>query len=153
MNTSCLISADSVSIPFQYRLRLHFTAHTPGQALHKGIIILKVAYYPIHPYRHFQLYSQSKDILLSVSALNTQGLRVTIVVVQVGAVKIYVAAMESLRQKDETQFTTKIGGKISFGSQLFSFVKLSFLVVNFSFSIPGLMPYFAETGHSHPLIK
>ncbi len=36
-----------------------------------------------------------------------------IVVVQVGAVKIYVAAMEALTKKerqDETQFTTKIDG-------------------------------------------
>jgi hypothetical protein len=41
-------------------------------------------------------------------------LRVIIVVVQVGAVKIYVAAVEALRKKergDETQFTTKIDGK------------------------------------------
>jgi hypothetical protein len=37
---------------------------------------------------------------------------VIIVVVQVGAVKIYVTAVEALRKKerrDETQFTTKIG--------------------------------------------
>ncbi len=33
------------------------------------------------------------------SAFNAQGLRVIIVVVQVGAVKIYVAAMEALRKK------------------------------------------------------
>jgi hypothetical protein len=41
-------------------------------------------------------------------------LRVIIAPVQVGAVKIYVAAVEALRKKerqDETQFTTKIGGK------------------------------------------
>jgi hypothetical protein len=44
------------------------------------------------------------------SAFNAQGSRVSIVV---GAVKIYVAAMEALRKnerQDETQFTTKIGG-------------------------------------------
>jgi hypothetical protein len=37
--------------------------------------------------------------------------------VQVGAVKIYVAAGQAVRKKereDETQFTTKIGGKTSF---------------------------------------
>jgi hypothetical protein len=37
---------------------------------------------------------------------------VIIAVVQVGAVKIYVAAVEALRRKErenETQFTTKIG--------------------------------------------
>jgi hypothetical protein len=44
-------------------------------------------------------------------AFNAQGLRVVIVHVQVGAVEIYVAAMEALKKKgskqDETQFTTK----------------------------------------------
>jgi hypothetical protein len=51
------------------------------------------------------------------SAFNAQGSRLTIVVVQLGAVKIYVAAMEALRRKereDETQFTTKINGFLSF---------------------------------------
>jgi hypothetical protein len=45
------------------------------------------------------------------SAFNAQGSRVIRVVVQAGAVKIYVAAVEALRKKetqDETQFTTKI---------------------------------------------
>jgi hypothetical protein len=45
-----------------------------------------------------------------------------IVVVEVGAVKIYVAAVEALRKKerqDETQFTTKIGGKTSLGPSSF----------------------------------
>jgi hypothetical protein len=49
-------------------------------------------------------------------------LRLIIVVVQVGAVKIYVAAVEALRNKerqDETQFTIKIGGKTSLGSSYF----------------------------------
>jgi hypothetical protein len=44
------------------------------------------------------------------SAFNAEGLRLII-----GAVKIYVAAVEALRKKergDETQFTTKFGGKI-----------------------------------------
>jgi hypothetical protein len=53
--------------------------------------------------------------MLKLSAFHAQGLRLIIVVVQVGAVKIYVAAAEeALRTKergDETQFTTKIGGK------------------------------------------
>ncbi len=69
-----------------------------------------------------------------------QGSRLIIVVVQVGAVKIYVAAaaVQALRKKeteDETQF----------GSQLFPFLK-------FSFPVTRLMPYYAETGRSHPLI-
>ncbi len=42
--------------------------------------------------------------------------------VHVGAVKIYVDAVEALRKKerqDETQFTTKIGGKTSLGPSYF----------------------------------
>jgi hypothetical protein len=45
-----------------------------------------------------------------------------IIVVQVEAVKIHVAAVEALRKKeraDETQFTTKVGGKTSLGPQVF----------------------------------
>jgi hypothetical protein len=56
------------------------------------------------------------------SAFNAQGSRIIIVIVQVGAVKIYVAAVEALRKKergDETQFTTKIGGKTSLGPSYF----------------------------------
>jgi len=52
------------------------------------------------------------------SAFNAQGCRLIILVVQVGAVKIYVAAVQALRKneaQDETQFTTKIGGKTSLG--------------------------------------
>jgi hypothetical protein len=45
------------------------------------------------------------------------------VVVRVGAVKIYVAAVETFRAKgkrhDETQFTTKIGGKTGLGPRYF----------------------------------
>jgi hypothetical protein len=44
------------------------------------------------------------------------------VVVQVGAVNIYVTAVQALRKKetqDETQFTTKIGGKTSLGHSHF----------------------------------
>ncbi len=42
--------------------------------------------------------------------------------VEVGAVKKYLAAGEALRKKerqDETQFTTKIGGKTSLGPSYF----------------------------------
>jgi hypothetical protein len=56
------------------------------------------------------------------SAFNAQGSRVITVVVQVGAVKIYVAAVDAFRKKesgDETQFTTKIGGKTSLGPSYF----------------------------------
>jgi hypothetical protein len=50
--------------------------------------------------------------------------RVIVVVVQVGAMEIYVAAVEELRKKerqDETQFTTKIGRKTSLGPSYFTF--------------------------------
>jgi hypothetical protein len=53
----------------------------------------------------------------SNSAFNAGGPRVIIVVVQLGEVKIYVAAVKALRKKetpDETQFTTKIDGFLSF---------------------------------------
>ncbi len=55
------------------------------------------------------------------SAFNAQGSSVIIVVLKVGAVKIYVA-VDSLMKKergDETQFTTKIGGKTSLGPSYF----------------------------------
>ncbi len=82
-----------------------------------------------------------------LSAFNAQGLRLIIVIVQIGqigAVKIYVAAVEALRKKerrDETQFTTKIGGETRLGP----FCKISFPVTH-------LMAYYAKTGHSFPLI-
>jgi hypothetical protein len=56
--------------------------------------------------------------------------------------------MRALRKKgtqDETQFTIKIGGKTSLGPSYFLFVK-------FSFPVTRLMPYYAETGRSRPLI-
>jgi hypothetical protein len=53
---------------------------------------------------------------------NAQGSRIIIAVVQIGAVKIYVAVVKALREKergDETQFTTKIGGKTGLGPHYF----------------------------------
>jgi hypothetical protein len=52
--------------------------------------------------------------------LNAQGSRLIIAVVQVGAVKIYVAAInggaqEKGKRGDETKFTIKIGGETSLG--------------------------------------
>jgi hypothetical protein len=58
------------------------------------------------------------------SAFDAQGSRVIVVDVHIDAVKIYVAAAKALRKKergDETQFTTKIGGKTSLGSSYFVF--------------------------------
>ncbi len=58
------------------------------------------------PYHVVEWYLQSKEILLNLSmkcwnlAFNAQGSRVIIVVVQEGALKIYVAAMEALRKQE-----------------------------------------------------
>jgi hypothetical protein len=81
------------------------------------------------PYPLFQWYLQSKEILLNLSmkcwnsAFNAQDSRVTRVVVQVEPVRLYyAAAAEALRKserQDETQFTTKIGGKTSLGPSYF----------------------------------
>jgi hypothetical protein len=52
-----------------------------------------------------------------LNALHAEGSRLIIVVVQLGAVKIYVAVVEALKKKgrhDETQFTTKTDGFLSF---------------------------------------
>jgi hypothetical protein len=59
---------------------------------------------------------------LKSTAFKAQCSRVIIAVVQVGEVKIYVAAVEALRKKerpDETQFTIKIAGKTSLGPNYF----------------------------------
>ncbi len=52
------------------------------------------------------------------------------------------------KRKDgmKLSFTTKIGGKTSLGPSSY------FLFVKFSFPVMGLMPYYAETGRSRPLI-
>jgi len=100
----------------------------------KEISIKSPSFHPVFgpavtPYSLFQWCSQSKEILLNLSmkcwnsGFNTQGLRIIIVVVQVGAVKIYAAVVEALRKKerqDETQFTTKIGEKTSLGPSYFT---------------------------------
>ncbi len=79
-------------------------------------------------YPLFQWALHSKEILLNLSmkywnsAFNAQGSILIIVIVQVGAVKIYVAAVEALRKKergDETEFTTKLGEKTSLGPSYF----------------------------------
>jgi len=84
--------------------------------------------FAVTPYPRFEWYPQSKEILLNLSmkcwnwAFNAQGWRVIIIVVQVGAVKTYVALVKALREKerrDETQFTTKISGKTSLSPSYF----------------------------------
>ncbi len=101
--------------------------HTPRKLKNGNRVILKVTlrFTPISsafgPYPLFQWYPQSNEILLNLgmkcwnSAFNAQGSRAFIVVVQVGAMNMYVAAVEALRKMEtqgETQFTTKkIGGR------------------------------------------
>jgi hypothetical protein len=59
------------------------------------------------PYSLFQWYPQSNEILLNLSlkcwnsAFNAQGSRLSIVVVQVGAVEIYVTAGDTLRWRKD----------------------------------------------------
>jgi hypothetical protein len=68
---------------------------------------------------------KSKEILLNLSmSPDAQGSRDIIVVVQVGAVKIYLAAnsggaQEKGKRKMKLQFTTKIGGKNRLGPSYF----------------------------------
>jgi hypothetical protein len=56
-------------------------------------------------------------------SINAEGSRLIILVVQVGAVNIYVAALEAIRKKErhgETQFISKIGRKTSLGLNYFA---------------------------------
>ncbi len=79
-------------------------------------VTLSFTLYPL-----FQWYSQIREILLNLnmkcwnSAFYVQGSRLIIVLIQVGAVKIYVATMKRKKRGDETEFATKIGGKTSLG--------------------------------------
>jgi hypothetical protein len=60
-------------------------------------------------------------LIITCSTQQHHGAQI-IVVVDVGAMKIYVAAVEALRKKerqDETQFITKIGGKTNFRPSYF----------------------------------
>ncbi len=78
---------------------------------------------PLSPFSVVSANSLNLGLKCWNSAFNAQGSRVIIVIVHVGEVKIYVAAMlQALRKKetqDETQFTTKIGGKTSLGPSYF----------------------------------
>jgi hypothetical protein len=67
----------------------------------------KVVALSFTPYPLFQLYLQSKEILLNLNmkclnlAFNAQGLRVIMVVVQVGAVRIYAAIVRRSGKRKE----------------------------------------------------
>ncbi len=78
------------------------------------------------------------------SAFNAQGSRVIIIIVQIGVVKVHVAAVEVLRKKkreDENQFTTV---EKLIWVPVISFCKTSFPLMH-------LMAYYAETDLSRPL--
>jgi hypothetical protein len=102
------------------------------------------------PYTLLQWYLQSNEVLLNLSmkcwnsAFDAQGSRLIIVVVQIGAVEnIYVAAVEALEKKkrqDETQFTTKIGGKTSLGPSYFIFIPSSVFDALLCWNWPFLPP-------------
>jgi len=81
--------------------------------------------------------------------IDAQGSRLLIAVVQVGAVKIYVAAINGGAQEKG-----KRGMKLSLPSKLVE--KLVWVPViwfcKISFPVKHLMPYYAETGRSRPLI-
>jgi hypothetical protein len=81
-----------------------------GQIIILKRVICKVSlFHPLSPLSD----PQSKEILGMKcwnSAFNAQRSKVIIIVVQVAAVQIYIAAVQALRKKetqDETQFTTK----------------------------------------------
>jgi hypothetical protein len=64
-----------------------------------------------HPQTSLSMVSAKKEKFIKSGSFNAQRLRVMIVAVQVGAVKIYVAAVEALRKKerqDETQLPPKL---------------------------------------------
>jgi len=78
---------------------------------------------------------------------DAHGSRVIIEVVQVGTVKIHVAAVEVLREKGKRMILSlppKLVEKL-FWVLVKSFCKVSFLVTH-------LMHYYAETDRSRPLI-
>jgi hypothetical protein len=53
-----------------------------------------------------------------IVVVQVRGVKIQATFVQVGGVKIHATAVEALRKKerqDDTQFTTKIGGKTSLG--------------------------------------
>jgi hypothetical protein len=74
--------------------------------------------------------STKYEDLIQSQLINAQGSRVIIVVVHVGAVKIYmylvpVEALKKKERQDETQFITKIDGKTSLGPSYFTYVSFS----------------------------
>ncbi len=150
---------------------IHFQYVPNGKACYKDIMInvimkrkaslkspcLHPVFGPVFtPYPLFQWYLQSKDILLNLkmkcwnSAFNAQGSRLIIVVVHVGAVKIYVAAVEVLRKKEKNRMKLSLPSKLV--EKLVEVPFTMFCFVKFSFSVTRLMACYAETSCFHPLI-
>jgi len=75
---------------------------------------------------------------LQFPVFNAQGSRAIIVVVQVGAVKIYGAALQALRKK-ETQDEMKLSLPPKLVEKLVS-VSVYFFFVKFSFPVTHLIP-------------
>jgi hypothetical protein len=76
---------------------------------------------------------------------NVQGSRVIIVVVQVVEVRIRVAAVKTLRKKGRNSVYHEILWKKLVWVPVISFCEISFPIMH-------LMPYYAETGRSRPLV-
>jgi hypothetical protein len=84
---------------------------------------LWASFYPLSPLSvvstKYLIKSQYGTLQLGMKCSNSaRGSRlITVVILQLGPVKIYVAALGAFRKKerqDETQFTTKIDGFLSF---------------------------------------
>jgi len=97
---------------------------------------------------------KGNEILLNLSikcwnsAFNAQGSRVIIVVGQEGSENIC-RTSGGAEEEGKTGWNSvyhQNWWKIQFGSEIFCFVK-------FSLSVKRLMPYYAKTGHSRPVIR
>jgi len=81
-------------------------------------------------------------------SINAQCLRAITVLVQLGAVKTYVAPVEALWKRERAM-------KLSLPPKLVE--KLVWVPVilfcKISFPVTHLMPYYAKTGRSHPLLN
>jgi len=89
--------------------KCYIVYHKKNSAYHNGpshgeiYVLNHLVFGP--PFTFLKCYLQSKEILLNLnmkcwsSTFNAQGLKVIIIVVQIGAMKIYVTTMEVLMQK------------------------------------------------------
>jgi hypothetical protein len=82
------------------------------------------------------------------SAFSKQDSRVIIVSVQVGTLKIYVVAVEALKEKERGDETESLSPKLV--EKLIWVPVISFCKI--SFPVTHLMPYYAETDHSRYLV-